>query len=281
MNYNEVVSIGDTYLLTVVSELFGLEGYEIQLIPAHDGGRNVVYTCEKEDTGAKVLRIAFLPDRSREDLLGEVEYIQYLFEHGGNVSTVINSRKGNLLEEITHNNHTFFVCLFEKAKGKMLVENNYQYREGALITEYYYNCGKVLGKLHQVSKGYMPVHRRYSFFDKYNAEYIDKLIPGSLPLLKERPVELLNTLEGLDRNQETYGMIHFDYNDGNFSIDYDTGQITVYDFDNSCFGWYMYDLADLWTHGVGWTQFEPDADKRKKFMGDYFNTVLAGYRSGV
>jgi Ser/Thr protein kinase RdoA (MazF antagonist) len=73
-------------------------------------------------------------------------------------------------------------------------------------------------------------------------------------------------------------MIHFDFNDGNYSIDFDTWQITVYDFDNSCYCWYMYDLADLWTHGVGWIQFEPDAGKRKKFMDDYFETVLTGYR---
>lgn len=106
----------------------------------------------------------------------------HLFEHGGSVSNVIGSRKGNLLEEITHHHHTFFICLFEKAKGKLLAENRYRYREGAPITEYYYNCGKVLGKLHQISKGYAPVHRRYSFFDKYNAEYIDTLIPDSLSL---------------------------------------------------------------------------------------------------
>ncbi|WP_082651285.1 phosphotransferase enzyme family protein [Paenibacillus etheri] len=278
INYNEVVSIGDTYLLTVVSELFGLEGWVIRQIPPHEGGRNVVYTCEKEGANAKILRIAFLPDRSREDFLGEVEYIRYLFEHGGTVADVVSSKKGNLLEEITHNNRTFFVCLFEKAKGKMLVENHYRYRDGAPITEYYYNCGKVLGKLHQISKGYTPTHRRYSFFDKFNAEYIDKLIPDSLSLTKEKMVQILNTLKGLDMNQETFGMIHFDYNDGNYSIDFNTGQITVYDFDNSCFGWYMYDLASLWTHGVGWTQSEPDAGKRRKFMDDYFETVLAGYR---
>ncbi|MBE9914074.1 phosphotransferase [Paenibacillus donghaensis] len=279
LNFNEVVKIVDAYLLPSISELFGLEGYEIQLIPAHDGGRNVAYTCEKEGADAKILRIAFLPDRNREDFLAEVEYIRYLFEHGGSVSNVVSSRKGNLLEEITHNEHTFYICLFEKAKGKMLAENNYRYREGAPITEYYYNSGKVLGKMHQISKGYTPVHRRYSFFDKYNAEYIDKLIPGSLSPLKEKLVELLNTLKGLDRNQETFGMVHFDYSDGNYMIDFETGQITVYDFDNSCFCWYMYDVANLWTHGVGLIQFEPDAGKRKKFMDDYFETVLAGYRS--
>ncbi|WP_413773772.1 phosphotransferase enzyme family protein [Paenibacillus woosongensis] len=278
MNHCEVVKISDAYLLSLVTELYGLEGYEFQLIPAHDGGRNVVYTCEKEGDDA-ILRIAFLPDRSRGDFLAEVEYVRYLFEHGGSVSDVVSSRKGNLLEEITHNNHTFFICLFKKARGKLLVENHYQYREGVPITEYYYNCGKVLGKLHQISKGYQPVHRRSSFFDKYNADYIEKLIPGSLPLLKEKLLELLEALDGLDRNLESFGMVHFDYNDGNYSIDFDTGQIMVYDFDNSCYCWYMFDLAGLWTHGVGWIQFEPDADKRKKFMDDYFETVLAGYRT--
>ncbi|MCM3290955.1 aminoglycoside phosphotransferase [Paenibacillus sp. MER 180] len=202
MTYNDVVSLGDAHLLPVVTELFGLEGYEIQLIPAHDGGRNVVYTCEKEGTDAKILRIAFLPDRNREDFLAEVEYIRYLFEHGGSVSDVVCSRKGNLLEEITYQNHTFYICLFKKAKGKLLVENNYRYREGVPLSEYFYNCGKTLGKLHHISKEYTPVHRRYSFFDKYNAEYINKLIPDSFSLIKKKLVELLNTLEGLDTNSQ-------------------------------------------------------------------------------
>ncbi|PYY30974.1 phosphotransferase [Paenibacillus illinoisensis] len=87
------------------------------------------------------------------------------------------------------------------------------------------------------------------------------------------------TLEGLSTDLETFGMLHFDYNDGNYSIDFDTGEITVYDFDNSCFGWYMLDLASTWRNGVGWIQFEPDVSKRRKFMDDYFELVLAGYRS--
>ncbi|WP_245948527.1 phosphotransferase [Falsibacillus pallidus] len=133
--------------------------------------------------------------------------------------------------------------------------------------------------MHQLSKGYSPVHSRYSFFDKYTPEYIEKLIPGSLPLLKEKLVDLLKTLKELDKSSDSFGMVHFDYNDGNYSIDFDTGQMTVYDFDNSCYFWYMFDLAGLWTQGVGWIQFEPDADKRKKFMDYYFETVLEGYRS--
>lgn len=268
-----------TYLLPTISELYGLEGYEFKPVKKQEGGQNVVYSCEKDGATATMIRISCFDRRSKEEVLAEVEYIRYLAEHSASVSDVVASVKGNLLEEITYEKLTYYVCLFEKAKGKKLVDNNYRYREGVPITEYYYNCGKVLGRLHQLSKGYDPVHRRPSFFDKFNVEYINNLIPSSLSLLKERLIELLRTLENVERDQENFGMIHFDYNDGNYVIDYDTGQITVYDFDNSCFGWYMYDLADLWRSGMGWIAAEPDAAKRRRFMDDYFEIALDGYRS--
>ncbi|MFX3649929.1 MAG: phosphotransferase enzyme family protein [Paenibacillus sp.] len=279
INFNGAVNISNTHVLSLVSELFHLEGYNIQLIPPHEGGRNVVYTCEQEGCESLILRVSFLPDRKREDYLAELEYVRYLFENGASVSNVVNSKKGLLMEEITYDEHTFFICLFVKAKGKLLVENHYHYREGVPLTEYYYNCGKVLGRMHQLSKSYVPVHRRHHLLDKYNAEYIERLVPESISLLRRKMVELLQAVQELGLSQETWGMIHFDYNDGNYSIDFDTGQITVYDFDNSCYGWYMFDLASLWMNGVGWVQFEPEADKRKQFMDEYFQTALAGYTS--
>lgn len=279
IQYGEAVKIIDVSVLPAVIGLYGLAGSEIRRVEAHEGGRNVVYACETAGAETKMIRFSYLSDRRREDVLAEAEYVRYLFDHGGSVADVVPSRNGNLVEEIAVRLHTFYVCVFKKAKGSMLADHHYRYREGAPMTEYYYNCGKVLAKLHQLSKSYRPVHRRSSFFDKFNADYIEALIPDSLPLLKQKLLKLLDTLEGLDRNQEVFGMVHFDYNDGNYSIDYETGQITVFDFDNSCYCWYMFDLAGLWTHGVGWVQFEPDAGKRKRFMDEYFATVLEGYRS--
>ena len=279
MTHQEAVRVIEAHLLPVISEWYGLEGYAITPIPPHEGGRNVVYHCEREGADGKILRIAHLSDRSREDLLAEVEYVRYLYEHGGSVANVIRSQRGNLLEEITHAGHRFFVCLFTKAPGKSLAENGYRYREGVPLTEYFCNCGKVLGKLHQLSKGYTPRHRRYGFFDTYNENTIEELLPSSLSALKGKLKELLQALEPLERDRESFGMVHFDYSDGNYRIDYETGQITVFDFDNSCFCWYLYDLANLWAHGVGWIQFEPEAEVRRRFMEDYFHAVLEGYRS--
>ncbi|HEX3076053.1 MAG TPA: phosphotransferase [Lachnospiraceae bacterium] len=279
MTYNEIIEIKDTYLLPEIKETYGLEDYEIELIAPHECGRNLAFICDKEGAHSKIIRLAFLNDRSQEDLLGEVEYIRYLYEHGASVSNVITSLKGNLVEAISYNSQRIFICVFDKAKGDSLAENNYRYREGVPITEYFYNCGKVLGEMHRLSKEYQPTHRRYCFFDKYNIPFINELIPDSLPLLKEKLIDLLKVLEGLDRNRDSFGVVHFDYSDGNYMIDYNTGDITVFDFDNSCYCWYMFDLANLWTHGVGWIQFEQDTEKRRKFMEDYFETVLKGYQS--
>ena len=279
MIYSEAEKMAKEVLLPEIAELYELDGYSMTEISPHEGGRNVVFVCDKDGENAKIIRISFLDDRKRADFLSELEYIRYLFEHGGSVSNVVDSRKGNLLEEITCDDHTFFVCLFEKARGKMLVENNYRYREGVPITEYFYNCGKTLGKLHQLSKEYNPVHPRYSFFEKYSAEYIGQLIPDSFVLLREKLIKLLETLRGLDKSRDNFGMVHFDYGDGNYMIDFNTGDITVYDFDDACFCWYMFDLASAWRNGVGWIQFEQDAAERKEFMKEYFDTVLAGYKS--
>ena len=115
--------------------------------------------------------------------------------------------------------------------------------------------------------------------DRFNAATIERTIPASLSRLQERLLILVDELATLPRDPTVYGLLHFDFNDGNFHIDYETGRLTVFDFDNTCTGWYMFDLASLWLSGMGWTQFEPDAGKRHAFMDAYFVSVLEGYRS--
>lgn len=275
ISYQNAAHIVEEILLPQIAELYELDDCSIQQIGAHKGGRNLVY----RSAGNEIIRISFLPDRCLEDYLAETMYVRYLYEHDASVANVITSKNGNLLEVLEHNQDPFYICLFENAKGESLAEHQYRYREGAPLSEYFYNCGKTLGQMHRLSKTYVPVHHRYDFFDKYNAAYFNELIPDEYPLLKRKLTGLLAKLRCLDQSQRHYGMVHFDYSDGNYMIDYETGKITVFDFDNCCSCWYMFDLANLWTHGVGWIQFEPDKDKRKAFMDEYFRTVIEGYRS--
>ena len=119
----------------------------------------------------------------------------------------------------------------------------------------------------------------YQIFDKYNLEYINSLIPDAYANLKVAIKERLEIFKEFTQTSEEYGMVHFDFSDGNYHIDMSSGEVTVFDFDNCMKCWYMFDLANLWTHGVGWCQNEDDVDKLRNFMKAYFDTIVEGYRS--
>lgn len=87
---------------------------------------------------------------------------------------------------------------------------------------------------------------------------------------------MIAELQALPKDADSYGLIHYDFNDGNFTVDYDNGDITVFDFDDSCYFWFMYDLACAWEGGIGRTMFRPLAE-RQDFMKRTMEQVLTGY----
>jgi Ser/Thr protein kinase RdoA (MazF antagonist) len=205
--------------------------------------------------------------------------VHYLAENGAPVADVLPSIHGRLVETVQLDGQTCYVCLFAYAKGMLIADNGYRYREGAPLEEYFYNTGKALGVIHRLSKRFSPKHRRMGYFDKYNMDYIHRLIPDRYQELKDAIAQRLERFAALPVDEDCYGLVHFDFSDGNYHIDMDTGALTVYDFDNCMYCWYLFDLANLWTHGVGWCRWERDAGRRMAFMNHYFDTILKGYRS--
>lgn len=257
-----------------VAEIFDLSEKDIKLLPGHEGGRNKIYRCDRG-----ILRVAELEDRRLEDYLAEAEFVHYLARNGAPVADVRTSIYGKFVEQIEVENKICYVSLFEAAKGMLLADNGYRYRENAPLSEYFYNTGKALGKIHKLSKVYHPVHKRSSFFEKYNMDYMDSLISNQYTDLKRAVAEHFDAFHELPENGESYGLVHFDFSDGNYHIDMETGEITVFDFDNCMYCWYLFDLANLWVHGWGWCMSEANLEKRKEIMADYFDTILNGYRS--
>ena len=308
------------HILEYAKKIYSLQDFNCIEISGHEGGRNQLYVCMKGDEKKFVLRVSSLGDRTERDYLAETEFVHYLAENGASVADVIPSVNGKLVEVVSADDARgsegsanaqgvssarnasdaqnaagtgsvdagdkrdapAFVSLFEYAKGMLLCDNGYRYRDGAPLEEYFYNTGKTLGKIHALSKRFTPATpdcRRASYFDKYNMDYIESLIPDEYADLKNAIAARLSEFQKLPTDTESFGLVHFDYSDGNYHIDMKTGDITVFDFDNCMYCWYMFDLANLWTHGEGWCRYEPDAAKRDAFMKHYFDTILEGYRS--
>ena len=268
-------------LIEKAVNLFSLADYDFHGVEGHEGGRNQIFICSKNDEKKFVLRISATGDRTEKEYLAETEFVHYLAKGGAPVANVIPSVNGKLVEVVGEDGATVFISLFEYAKGMLLCDNGYRYREGAPLEEYFYNTGKALGKIHKLSKHFEPTtdHQRPDYFDKYNMEYINQLIPDKYSDLKNAIAERLETFRELPTDTQNYGLVHFDYSDGNYHIDMTNGNITVFDFDNCMYCWYMFDLANLYLHGEGWFRNESDPAKREAGMKHYFDTILKGYES--
>ena len=266
-------------VLDQAKALYALEGCAFIPAEGHAGGRNQIFIVRRGDENKCVLRISALGDKSEEDYLAETEFVRFLAQNGAPVADVLPSARGKLVEQMETEGKKAYVSLFAYAKGMLLSDNGYRYREGAPLTEYFYHVGKALGAIHRLSKAYAPVHPRPDYFDKYSMTYLDRLIPDDFGALKKAAANRLEAFRALPRDKSGYGLVHFDFSDGNYHIDMDTGAVTVFDFDNCMNCWYMFDLANLWLHNEGWTRRETDPRKRFALMQQCFHVILQGYRT--
>lgn len=191
-------------ILEQAVNLFSLQDYDCREVEGHEGGRNKIFVCSKGSEKKFVLRISATGDRTENDYLAESEFAHYLAENGAPVADVIPSAGGKFVEIIDGADSSeasnctdsvtagddgaapVFLSLFEYAKGMLLCDNGYRYRNGAPLSEYFFNTGKTLGKIHTLSKNFEPVagHCRPDYFDKYNMEYLGRLIPDKYSEIK-------------------------------------------------------------------------------------------------
>ena len=265
--------------LEQAKNLYSLEDCTFTPVSGNDGGRNRVVIVSRNGDKQYVLRISALGDRNEDDYLAETEFVRFLAGNGAPVADVIPSVRGRLAEFVEVEGKAVYISLFAYAKGMLISDNGYRYREGASLNEYFFNTGKALGAIHRLSKAYVPVHPRPDYFDKYNMMYLDRLIPDEYLELKTAIAKRLDLFRALPTDKSCFGLVHFDFSDGNYHIDMETGTITVFDFDNCMNCWYMFDLANLWIHTEGWTRRETDPGKRFKLMQQCFGFQLQGYKT--
>jgi Ser/Thr protein kinase RdoA (MazF antagonist) len=245
-------------------------------IPDSEGCANLVYEYQRDGQG-RMLRITYRPERPLEVVQAELHFVNYLAQGGVRVSRPVPSENGNLLEVIRAEGIPFIVASFVKGRGMRMPDNDYRYRVGAPMEEYYQNWGQALGQMHRLTKSYQPPSstiRRPEWFEWEVASGFP--YREQLPTIAKKYDALIAELQALPKEVDAYGLIHNDFNDGNFTVDYDNGDITVFDFDDSCYFWFVYDLACAWEGGVGWARYRPLAE-RIDFMAHIMEQVMAGY----
>jgi Ser/Thr protein kinase RdoA (MazF antagonist) len=214
-----------------------------------------------------ILRIGHSLRRDKPLVLAEVNWINHLADGGARVARAVQSLNDNLVETIDDGHGDDFIAAsFVKARGTQLAGDAWT---PELIEEY----GRTLGKLHALSKNYSaPVGsvQRPAWNERIMCE-IYCLESTQHAGLIEYHQEIMDQLEGLDKNPEVYGLIHQDAHAGNFLVD-DTGKLTLFDFDDCTYSWFVNDLAIALFYRVFW---EEDAGS---VTDDFLRHLIAGYR---
>lgn len=279
MQREEIINICDREILDTASRLFDIKKDTLNLIAGYEGCANLVYDCSRDGQPC-ILRISFRPDRTAEPIRAELHFVNYLAEHGASVSRPIPSQNGKLLETIQVRGMPLHIAAFVKGKGMRVPDNDYRYREDAPIEEYFQNWGRILGRMHALAKDYHPLNdqvKRPEWFTINKSRLsIETQISERLPVVSGRIQSLLEEIRSLPRDRNSYGLIHGDFNDGNFTVDYTNGDVTVFDFDDCGYFWFIYELASAWEGGIGRIMFR-GLDERKAFMDRYMEQVLEGY----
>jgi len=93
MQRENIIHICENEVLAIAAARFGTLRGELKMFPEYEGAANLV--CEYQiDKRPLILRISFTPERTLEQILAELHFVNYLSENGVNVSTPL-SRKRN------------------------------------------------------------------------------------------------------------------------------------------------------------------------------------------
>jgi Ser/Thr protein kinase RdoA (MazF antagonist) len=279
MQRAEIIRVCDQEVLDTASGLFGIRKDALKLVAGYEGCANLVYEYQR-DGQPFILRISFRSDRTAEQIQAELHFVNYLAEHGVRVSRPVPSQNGKLLETVQAQGVPLHIVSFVRGKGMRLPDNGYRYRKDAPLEEYYQNWGQVLGRMHVLAKDYQPASdqvKRPAWFELHRSRLmIEKQVPERLPVVRDRIGSLLEEIQSLPKDRDSYGLIHGDFNDGNFTVDYTNGDLTVFDFDDCCYFWFVYELASAWEGGIGRVRFRR-LEERKAFMEGYMEQVMEGY----
>lgn len=230
-------------ILKEVKRRYGIGRDQIRLLDGFES-----YMFEFEGDGRQlILRLSHSIRRSVALIQGEVDWINYLHEGGVGVAMAIPSKRGELVEVIPDGRDgQFLATAFIKAPGAPPWEDD-KWDEG-----FFERYGRLLGRMHALSKVYQPPNpawRRTEWDDPSNLQDILDWIPESQTRVRERSAALLQHLHALPKNNASYGLIHQDAHGGNFFVD-ENGEITLFDFDDCVYGWYVYDIAMVLFYAV-------------------------------
>jgi amicoumacin kinase len=213
---------------------------ELRLLPG--GHFSHVYEFPRGDQSC-ILRIT--PPNDEIDaraMRAILEWIYFLSVHGAPVASPILSRDRKLIETIEQDGETYLAVSFEKARGILAEELPAEQWDEIMVRK----LGASAGAMHAAAREYVPASetlKRPDWDQAGNCYNPSESLDPTQARVQEERSKILEAVRDLPRDGGSYGMIHADFHGGNFFVDVESKAITVFDFDDCCYGWFAMDIA--------------------------------------
>ncbi|MGC5776305.1 phosphotransferase enzyme family protein [Paenibacillus pabuli] len=231
-----------------------------------EGFQNFVYFGKSNETSV-VLRVTHKSHRTKEELLSEIDFINYLSDNSVPVLKANISINGNFIEQIKDGE--FYATSFEFSSG----------RKAKIAEEsdmFYQRIGKYTGAMHRFSKKLnltRDLGRRH-WHKKELLINMKKYLSDELSYVLDKYEILKEKLSRLPKNNESYGIIHGDLNHGNYlNVDDD---VLFIDFDDAEYSWFVSDIAIplFYEIPIPWVV---DGKQRLEITKRYYYNFMDGY----
>ncbi|MBI9042825.1 phosphotransferase, partial [Lutibacter sp.] len=220
---------------SIIMEAGKYYGLRFEEIEYYGGFENFIYIYKRQNI-EYILRLVHSGHKAYNQVLAEIEFIDYLARNGASVSTVIHSVKDNIVEKVKIDNESYFtVTSFIKGKGGRV-------REEVKKPEFWQNLGKQIGLLHKLTKTFKPKHKRIVWEEDTLYKLAPKFLSGKEDEILKKLNERMKKISSFPKNTDNYGLIHTDLHFGNMVID-NFGNLTFFDFDDSAYKHFISDIA--------------------------------------
>lgn len=184
------------------------------------------------------LRLAPTEEKLEQNILGELEFIQYLRKQNYPALEPIASKTGAMCMKLHTEWGDYYASAFRKVNG-IAIEN-------LVITDaVMYHYGKAMGKLHSLSAEFKPHIKKWTFTEVFDWIDITLKTYGAPHFMLEEKLSLCEEFAHLPQTPENFGLVHYDFELDNVFYDETTQQCEVIDFDDAMYHWYALDIEQV------------------------------------
>ncbi|MEG1254318.1 phosphotransferase [Clostridium sp.] len=263
--------VKELFNVQILEEAAGRFGIDISTLNLIGGFQNFIYEYQKQDK-SYILRLTHSSHRKEELVKGELDWILYLVNNGVSASKPTYSTQGKLTERINVDDSYFIATSFEKALGQRI-----GYPECISNDELFEKCGQITGKIHFLSKIYRPSIKeiqRHDWTENYYLQNIKRYISTDQADVYESYKIIINKINQLRKDSNSYGIIHGDINVGNFLLS-DKG-INIFDFDECQYSWFVEDIA-IQLFYITYVFLDDSINERQSQAYRFMENFMRGY----